>query len=146
MSKNLLVVLLAALSSIAPLTTTADDARELVELPPMMREHMMGNMRDHLSALAEIQQSLGAGEFERAAQIAETRIGVSSLDTHGASHMAPYMPEAMRKIGTEMHRAASAFAVATQESAVDGNVGRAVAALSAVTQECVACHAAYRVH
>jgi len=146
MTKGFSAILWAALLSTAPVFAAADDGRELVQLPEMMREHMLSNMRDHLVSLAEIQQALGAGDFERAAEIAEARIGMSSLDTHGASHMAPYMPEPMRQIGTAMHRAASAFAAAAQESAVDGDVRRAVGSLSAVVQECIACHAAYRVH
>jgi hypothetical protein len=146
MIRHFAAVLGAVLLSTAPAFAAADDSRELVQLPPMMRDHMLGNMRDHLVSLAEIQQALGAGDFGRAAEIAEARIGVSSLDTHGAAHMAPYMPEPMRRIGTAMHRAASAFAAVAQESAVDGDARRAVGALSAVVQECVACHAAYRVH
>jgi hypothetical protein len=34
--------------------TFADDGRVAVKLPDMMREHMLGNMRDHLVALEEI--------------------------------------------------------------------------------------------
>lgn len=63
-----------------------------------------------------------------------------------ASHMAPHMPQAMREIGTGMHRAASRFAVAAQEAAVTGDTRRALGGLAAVTRQCVACHAAYRIH
>lgn len=124
----------------------AQDTRQKVDLPPMMQQHMLGNMRDHLLAITEIQEALAAGAFDRAADIAETRIGMSSLDSHGASHMAPHMPQGMRDIGTQMHRAASQFAVAAQEAAVTGETRRAVGGLAAVTRQCVACHAAYRVH
>lgn len=124
----------------------AADNRELVTMPPPMQQHMLSNMRDHLAALAEIQQALAAGELDRAAEVAEQRIGMSSLDAHGASHMAPFMPKEMQDIGTQMHRAASQFAVVAQESAVDGDLKRAIGALSQVMQQCVACHAAYRAH
>ena len=137
-----LAVLLLAASAAVP----AQDTRQKVELPPMMQQHMMGNMRDHLLAIAEIQEALAAGAFDRAADVAERRIGMSSLDAHGASHMAPHMPPAMREIGTGMHRAASRFAVAAQEAAVTGDTRRALAGLAEVTRQCVACHAAYRVH
>jgi cytochrome c556 len=124
----------------------AADTRQKVELPPMMRDHMLANMRDHLLAVSEIQDALAKGAFDRAADIAENRVGMSSLKSHGASHMAPYMPEAMRDIGTGMHRAASRFAVAAQEAAVTGDTRRALGSLAEVTRQCVACHAAYRVH
>jgi cytochrome c556 len=56
------------------------------------------------------------------------------------------MPQGMPDIGTQMHHAASRFAVAAQDAGV-GNDGRpALAALGAVMQQCVACHAAYRLH
>lgn len=123
----------------------AEDTRERVELPAPMVQHMLANMRDHLAAITEIQRALGAGEYLLAGAIAERRIGMSSLESHGASHMAPFMPKPMQAIGTQMHRSASQFALVAQESGVDGNLARAVAALSKVTEQCVACHAAYRV-
>ena len=122
------------------------DTRQRIKLPEPMRQHMLANMRDHLAALHEIQQGLGTGAFAQAAKTAETRIGMSSLASHGAAHMAPHMPEAMRAIGSRMHTAASRFAVIAEETAVDGNSARAMAALSEVTALCVACHAGFRVH
>ena len=38
-------------------------------------------------------------------------VGVSSLESHGASHTAPFMPTAMQDIGTRMHKTASQFAL-----------------------------------
>lgn len=111
-----------------------------------MTQHLLSNMRDHLVAITEIQRALGAGEYQRAAEVAEQRIGVSSLESHGASHMAPFMPKPMQEIGTQMHRAASQFALLAQEAGANADVSRAVGALSRVTEQCVACHAAYRAH
>jgi hypothetical protein len=118
-----------------------DDERELVQMPEMMQEHMLSNMRDHLAALNEILGKLAAGELDGAAAIAEFRLGMSSLELHGASHMAKVMPEGMRSVGTSMHRAASRFALRAQE----GEVLPIYAALSEVTAACVACHSAYRI-
>jgi len=128
-----------------PLALAAeDDTRVAVDMPAMMRTHMMANMRDHLTALQEIQSSLAAGEYDAAADIAEKRLGMSSLGTHGASHMAGFMPKGMQETGTAMHQAASRFAVISQETAVTRDLPRALGALSRVTAQCVACHAAYR--
>ena len=118
-----------------------NDERELVQMPTMMQEHMLGNMRDHLEALNEILAKLAADELDEASDIAESRLGMSSLESHGASHMAKVMPEGMRRVGTRMHEAASNFALKAQE----GEVVRAYGALSEVTAACVACHSAYRV-
>ena len=102
----------------------ADDKRIYVELPPMMREHMLANMRDHLLALQTITQQLANQEFDQAADTAEQRLGMSSLERHGASHMGNFMPRAMGEIGTGMHLAASRFAVVSQNAAVDGGLKR----------------------
>lgn len=118
-----------------------EDPRQLVQLPEMMQQHMLSNMRDHLVSINNILISMADGEFDKAAEIAESRLGMSSLGLHGASHMAKFMPEKMRKAGTEMHRAASRFALKAEE----GEALPAYRALSAVTSACVACHADYRI-
>jgi hypothetical protein len=139
--------LIAGLAALTPQSFAADgDPRTLVTMPAPMVQHLLANMREHLAAITEIQQALGKGEFQRAADIAEKRIGLSSLDAHGASHMAPFMPKPMQEIGTQMHRAASRFAVVAQEAGADANAMRAIGALAEVTQQCVACHAAFRAH
>jgi cytochrome c556 len=142
--KTIVVLVLFLLA--ASVQGAESDTRELVEFPDHMRQHMLANMRDHLAALANIQRAMGSGDFQRAADIAERSIGVSSLASHGASHMASFMPKPMQEIGAKMHQAASQFALVAQETGADGNVGRAMGSLSLVTEQCVACHAAYRAH
>lgn len=137
-----LTVACAALALIAPVH--AADTRQLVTMPAPMQEHMLANMRDHLAALGEIQAALGAGKYDQAAEIAENRIGMSSLASHGASHMAPHMPKPMQDIGTAMHRSASRFARVTQEADMNNNLPLALNALADLSKQCVACHAAYR--
>ena len=61
----------------------AEDARELVKLPEMMQEHMLGNMRDHLKALNEILEALSKGDVDKAGSIAEKRLRMSYLALHG---------------------------------------------------------------
>ncbi len=65
-------------------------------------------------ALQEIDVALSQNAFDKAATIAEQRLGMSSLELHGAAHMASFMPQAMQEIGTQMHRAASRFAIEAQ--------------------------------
>ena len=102
---------------------------------------MMSNMRDHLAAINEILGAMAEGSLDEAADIAEDRLGMSSLGSHGASHMAKFMPEQMRQIGTSMHKAASRFALVAQE----GEPLAAYKSLGEVTSACVACHAAFRI-
>ena len=134
-------ILSIILFSFASISIADEDPRQLVKMPEMMQQHMMSNMRDHLVAINEILITMASGELEKAADVAESRLGMSSLESHGASHMARFMPEGMQQAGTNMHRAASRFALKAQE----GEVLPAYVALSEVTSACVACHSGYRI-
>jgi DNA-binding transcriptional MerR regulator len=129
-----------------PMAAPTADARELVKFPEPMRLHTIASMRDHLLSLQEIDEALSRNEFDKAATIAEQRLGMSSLEAHDAAHLAPFMPKGMQEIGTQMHQAASRFAIEAQNASVGNDVRPALAALGTVMQQCVACHATYRLH
>ena len=120
------------------------DTRVAVEYPPAMKEHTLTSMRDHLLALSQIQEAMGNGQYDKAAQIAETRLGQTALKSHNAYENSKFMPKGMQEIGTQMHRSASKFAIEVQNSGATGDVKPALIALSKTTQACVACHAGYR--
>ncbi len=122
----------------------ATDTREFVKFPEPLIEHTLANMRDHLAALQEIQEHLGMGQTDAAAQIAEKRLGMSSLGLHGAHEVAKFMPRGMQDAGTAMHRAASQFATIATDAGVTGDMKPALTALARVTAACVGCHAGYR--
>jgi hypothetical protein len=137
-------VLLIGQSGASP----AEDARALVRLPEPMQEHMLGNMRDHLVTLNEVIGDVADGKYDAAAQLAEQRLGMSSLGLHGAAHMAPFMPQPMQEIGTGMHHAASRLAIVLQNASVSPSLDsmRDVSrAIHEVTTACTACHAGYRI-
>jgi cytochrome c556 len=122
--------------------------REVVKFPPQLREQFLANMRDHLLAVSQIQAALGDGQFSKAAEIAQTRLGIeaasSSACKPGMEHMNPFsqfMPEEMRKAGRKMHNAADQFARNMQAA----DYRAAWSALSNVTQACVGCHASYQI-
>ncbi len=142
MIKKITILLLVACTT---LPLQADD-RIKADFPDMMRDHMLANMRDHLTALQEITAYLASGEYDQAADIAEARLGMSSMELHGAAHMSKIMPKEMAAIGTEMHRAASRFAVSARDADIEGGLSKAFGSLSEVMQQCVNCHSAYRVH
>lgn len=122
------------------------DNRQFVKFPDPLRSHTLTNMRDHLVALGEMQEALAKGQFDRAADVAEQRLGMSSLKTHGAHEVAKYMPQGMQDAGTAMHRSASQFATIAKDASVTGDLRPALAALARVNQTCVVCHAGYRLH
>lgn len=122
----------------------AGDDRQPVVLPEPMRTHTIANMRDHLLALQQISEALSKGEFDAASRVAEARLGMTSLQAHGAAHVAAFLPAPMQDIGTRMHRAASRFAVEAQSAGASNDLRPVLGALSAVIGQCVACHAAFR--
>jgi len=125
----------------------ADD-RQLVEMPAQLQEHMLGNMRGHLRALDAILAALAVGDTGEAARIAEQQLGLSSLDDHGAAHLATFMPAEMQAIGTELHRAASRFAQSAENAELEHTYEaqqQVFAALQGITAACNACHAGYRI-
>ena len=136
--KKILLILGALLVSS---TLFASDERQLVELPEHMQVHMLGNMRDHLATLGEATRLLAEQNYEKAAEVVESRLGMSSLELHGAAHMAKFMPKPMREMGTEMHKASSRLARSIQE----GEPQQIFRNLSQLTTRCNACHTHYRV-
>lgn len=125
-------------------TEQSGDHRQPVVFPEQMKQHTLASMRDHLAALQEIQAALAAAQFDQAADVAERRLGLSSLADHGAHESARFMPPGMQSAGGAMHRAASRFSTVARDAAVSGDIGAAVAALSEVTAACVSCHNGYR--
>jgi len=129
------------LLSISVSAQAETNTRQLVKFPERMQQHMLANMRQHLESLNEILFLMSNNNLDKAADIAEQRLGMTSLTSHNASHMATFMPKGMQQAGTSMHKAASRFALRAQE----GNSSAAYKALGEVTSACVACHAGYRI-
>jgi cytochrome c556 len=129
-------------------TQAEEDNRELVKMPPMMQEHMLSNMRDHLRVLDEMLGALAKGDVDTAASVAEARLGMSSMGLHGAANMAPMMPKGMQAAGTEMHHAASRFVIVAKDAELSPgkeSQHQVYAALQEIISNCNACHQGYRI-
>ena len=126
-----------------PIIANADN-RQSAELPSHVSRQLMSNMRDHLEALEEITHLLAESKYVEAADTAEKRLGMSTVEIHYQKHVGKYMPKGMRDIGRQMHEAASNFALSAREAEKEGDLHRAFAALSQVMKQCVACHDLYR--
>ena len=118
------------------------DFRQLVSMPDQARQFMREDMLDHLSALNEIIGYLAENKLDAAANVAETRMGKSSMGKHRGTGMGPgrFMPLEMRNLGWGMHESATAFSLVAKE----GNLKKAYSALQKVTTSCVACHYSFR--
>ncbi len=85
-------------------------------------------------------------EYAIAADVAEKRLGMSSMEIHYTKFLGKYMPKEMRTIATKMYRAASKFAQSAKEADTNRRLNRAFAELSQVMKQCVTCHMDYRIH
>lgn len=103
------------------------DHRQLVEMPAKTRALMRADMQDHLAALTTIFALLADDQYEKAGEVAEQRMGKSTMGKHRESGVPPgrYMPLAMRELGWGMHESASELA----EVAKQGDVNKTYAAL-----------------
>ncbi len=142
------------------------DNRQLVGYPPDVRVHALAKMREHLEALAEIMSAFANAKYAEAAEIADKRLGMGSSGAAGCRmddmkmdmkkmpmsetahldhQMSLLMPENMRELGQNMHRAANEFANDAREADKNSkNVTTAAISLARIAQQCVACHESYR--
>lgn len=118
------------------------DYRTLVEMPDKARQILQEDMLDHLAVLNEINRYLAENNLQSAAEVAETGMGRSLLAKYQDEDIRPgrYMPKEMRKIGWELHDAATQFA----KNARQGNLQKTLQAYHRITSACVACHYSYR--
>lgn len=123
-------------------SSSGEDVRQLVSMPDQARELMRREMLDHLSALNEIMGYLASNNLDAAADVAETRMGRSTMGKHRGTGMGPgrFMPLEMRNLGWGMHDAATEFS----RIAKQGDLKNAYSALQKVSNSCVACHYSYR--
>lgn len=122
--------------------TAGGDPRQLVSMPAESRQLMRREMLDHLAALNEIMGHIAANQLAAAAEVAETRMGKSSMGKHRATGMGPgrFMPPEMRSIGWSMHQSATELA----QAAMEDDLKATNMALTKVTAACVACHFSFR--
>lgn len=149
MYKSLLLILTLLISSLVSaedkdtVQFETTDSRQLVEMPEQARFYMRQDMLDHLRALNEIIGLLAAEDYETLAEVAEKRIGRSSMGKYRSTGMGPgrFMPLEMRNTGWSMHDAASELAT----HAKDKNQKGIYQSLQKLTTACVICHSSYRI-
>ena len=91
---------------------------------------------------------LAVGNVDKAGEIAEKRLGMSSMSLHGAAHLGKFMPKEMGAIGTNMHRAASQFVIIAKNAELEPgkkSQRKIYKALQEITANCNACHQGYRI-
>ena len=129
---------------LASTAAVADDARQLVKLPPPAQDALREEMQGNLVALNEVLSLLAAGKVREAGEAAETKLGLSAMGKHRDkpfdARPGPHMPPAMHGIGMDGHKAASEFAAAAKT----GDRDKTLALLPNLTSGCGACQYSYR--
>lgn len=120
----------------------AEDTRPLVNLKPETIALLRADMRGMLAGLTNVLALLAEGKKKEAAALLESELGMAAMGSHpGMMKASQELPENVRMLGMEMHKAASKLAKnmdSMKPAAIYGG-------LSEISAGCVSCHMAYRV-
>jgi hypothetical protein len=122
--------------------TLKTDMRKFVEMPEQARQVLREDMLDQFAVLNEIIEYLALNNYRAAADVAENGMGQSLRRRNQDREFGParYMPEEMRRMGWNLHEAASNFALVAKRQHPQATYG----ALQKITEACIACHYTYR--
>ncbi|MBI3581293.1 MAG: cytochrome c [Nitrospinae bacterium] len=113
------------------------DGRTSLNNPPMMREHHLSIMREHLEAVTEITGLVSTGDYDKASRTAAEKIGL----TPEMRRMCDMMGDKQfRAMGIAFHQSADRLSEVLKKK----DPTAALAALHETLNLCVACHASYR--
>ncbi len=134
-----LTVFYSGVSGAAP-ANPDDPERQVLLLPPEARSAVLREMRIFLQSVAGVLHGARIGDLEQAAEQAK-RSGM------GARAMLPQglmgrLPQAFRTLGMDTHRRFDQLAM---DAAQMGDPDLALEQLDRLMDNCVACHAMYRI-
>lgn len=145
------IVLAAYFALICSFSASAgevQDSRQLIKLPKNIESKMLINMRDHIAALDDVIAAVQAEEFDKAGQIAESRLGWSSLVRRGDQDVTKHWAAPMQKMADAMYRASSNFVIIAQNASViqtKESYVEVIGAIQKITSACRGCHGVFRV-
>ena len=159
MKKYLCLIVLTISANSSVIAADINDHRQLIEMPPEMKQMFLKNMRGHMESLDQLIAALADNDLASAADIAETTMGAGHgkkrqcddsdhTDSHKHSHsdhkgkgFGQFMPAEMKLMGMNLHQAANEFAIVSRQ----GDRGEAYKALRQISSSCVACHQSFGV-
>jgi len=113
------------------------DERTSLHLSPMMKQHQLTNMRDHLAAVQEIIIQIGLGNFSQASNTAHQKLG---LTKEMEAMCSSFGSDTFKELGIRFHKSADDLGVILEK----GNTEDSLAALGKTMSYCVACHAQFK--
>jgi sulfite reductase alpha subunit-like flavoprotein len=148
-TKTIAVTILSAMICSASASAgEMTDSRQLVELPKNIESKMLINMRDHIAALDDIIAAVHVDKYDKAADIAESRLGWSSLVRRGDQDVTKHWAAPMQKMADSMYRAASNFVIVAQDASVEEtkeSYKKVIGSIQKITTACRGCHGVFRV-
>lgn len=115
------------------------DARQRLALGPAERDKVLAEMRGMLESVSAIVQGLAAGDSVRAESAARASGMAVAVDAD--PRLMQSLPPEFRRLGMQTHKGFDGLADRINGGAARENI---LGALGALTANCVACHAAWR--
>ncbi len=148
MNVKVLALFTTLIFSISASAGDMSDTRQLIKLPENIESKMLVNMRDHMAALDDIIAAVHAEQYDKAGDIAESRLGWSSLVRRGDQEVAKHWAAPMRKMADAMYRASSNFVIVAQNASVINtkeSYRQVIGSIQKITIACRGCHGVFRV-
>ncbi len=117
--------------------TTIDDGRVSLNLNEMQKNHQLSNMRSHLEAVQEITLLLSQDDYDKASELAYTKLGST---TEMKLMCASFGDKGFENLGLEFHKSADIMSEVFKKR----NKDNSLTALSNTLNYCVQCHATYK--
>lgn len=121
-------------------TAPASDGRSAILLTPGERDLVLAEMRAFLQAVQAITQAVAEGDASRAADAARA-VGTGAAAEVPLTLMAK-LPLGFKELGLSTHRAFDQLALDAEQL---GDPGQIPAQLATLLNNCVGCHAAFRI-
>ncbi|MCG8355830.1 MAG: hypothetical protein MI920_09685 [Kiloniellales bacterium] len=159
MTRTILATLLLCAFCLIGTQAAAQDypRREPVTLPPDAKAIFLAQMLGHMVSLDAIVMALGEGDHAKAAEIADTELGVARFQKAGNGQskdegpglgIGQHLPEEFRAIGRRFREASSDFAALARSLPEEPSPEQHVMlmkGLSQITNQCRICHDSYRI-
>lgn len=116
---------------------STEDTRISLNLPPMMKQHQLANMRNHLDAVSRIVAAIGEDDFDGASKIASGELGMTEKMKKMCNR---FDNEAFKTMGLAFHASGDELA----KTLKTGDVKASLSALNKTMNYCVSCHATFR--
>jgi cytochrome c556 len=114
-----------------------DDQRTSLGLSPEMKQRQLTNMRSHVEAIQSIVGMLAEGEYDNAAHVAHSRLGL----TDEMKKMCDMFDNVdFKKLGLAFHKSGDELGDALQTK----DLNKSLRALHNTMEYCVQCHAKFR--